>query len=335
MMTFRLSKIAALAFCLFGAQIGTAQDFDLDRIEQRLDSLESRYQQIQLVKKQLSTRGDSLAAIIHTLKAKSDRSFVEEHELENQLRVSQTIAGSTQAAYQNEALLLHELTVFAEKAFKNLNASIKILTENLQSAKDQNDAAAVKRLAGDLQRATILRSRCQGYLNAPPGNLPLIHIQISASDSPKQIKEKADFLLDQSDRFKKASEQIENKLKELSDEIDLRDRLSDFVDDLAAFDPATETVAGAGRRSANAAASETSQLNDSETRTSAGQPFALSHATQHLSDDWPTNIATLSTEDLESWLKQLQSQQRTLDATADSLAQKSAAFRKILDTKQP
>lgn len=332
----RLNLFFISIFLLIPLASTLAQQADVRTIATQLSELEMRYQQIQTHKKQLSTSADSLAEIIRKLKVKESRSFVEERELENQLRLSQSIASRTQNIYQNEALLLHELTVFSERAFKNLNETVKILTEKLQNAKQQKEEQRAKQLARELQSATQVRARCQGYLSAPPGNLPLINIQISDSDSPKQIREKADFLLDQSDRFKNAAQQVDKKLTELADEIELRHRLGDFVDDLAAFDPATETVSGASGKISGAAtlADESTKMNDAITPAISGQAIALNQPLPQISSDWPANISHLSTDELERWMKQLQQQQRNLAAKADSLARQSDTFRKTLNLKQ-
>ncbi|MFQ5633030.1 MAG: hypothetical protein ACE5I1_30040, partial [bacterium] len=202
-----------------------------------------------------------------------------------------------------------------------------------------NDDIEKKRFAVALQQATVLRNRCRQYINAMPFDIPVIEVRIQQDDSPKQIAQKADFLLDQSDRLKNTAERIDKKLNELQDEVELRGRLADFVDDLAAFDPGNESVTGANRNAENAAAavdqeSDFTAIGEKSRLGQLGADFPVSQFVLNLETNWPANTSQLSTDELENWITQLERQQNEIVAKSDSLVQRAKVFRNILESKE-
>jgi hypothetical protein len=327
------------AVVIFTARFAFAQVQALPAIQARLDSLETQYQLVQLQQKQLSERAGDLAEIINRLKTRRAKNLITERELERQLALSQALAERHQAAQQREAWLHNELMRFSEAVIKNLNNAIHSLGDSLRVAQAKRDDAGQRRSSANLQLATRLRNRCLAYLNTAPGAIPVVEIQLEPDDSPRQIAQKSDFMLDQSDRLKKAAGSIDKKLGEMKGEIELRRRLADFVGDLAAFDPRSESISGSIQRSENAVAATRDQANipDSDEKARFGQissDLSLSQIILNFETNWPANTAQLSSDELEEWIGQLERQQKQLLSTADSLAQKAREFRKILESKK-
>lgn len=336
-MKYNQTTAFLIAFAiLFSVRFTTAQVHELPELQARLDSLETQYQLVQLQKKQLSMQADSLTEIINRLKTQRTKNLISERELERQLGLSQTLAERHQAAQQRETFLHSELMRFSEDALKNLNETIKLITDSLQISQSKRDDAGKRRLSTNLQLANRLRNRCQAYLNISPGVIPVVEVQIETDDTPKQVAQKTDFILDQSDRLKSAAKRIGKKLGEMKGEIELRRRLTDFVGDLTAFDPRSESISGSIQRSEGALAVTEDQANLSDDQTRVGQisnDLSLSHILLNFETNWPTNTAQLSLDELEEWIEQLGRQQKQLISTADSLAQKAVEFRKILESK--
>lgn len=321
-----------LALLAAGMQPVTAQERELNLWSSRLDSMLMHLQALQAAQEQAARQADSLAVRIQALKSKHSANVVEARELEYRLRVSQEVAAHQQQIQRQTATTLHALVRFSEATLKNLNKMIDALTAQLAHASRPEERA---RLAASLHRATELRRRCLQYAGLPPQSIPIIDVQIEADDTPAQIEAKADFLLDQADRLQSAAARMAKKIDELRDELRLRNRLADFVDDLAAFDPGNELVQS-NTRSGTAALNATGESSGErvvDVKSGAPEITATAQVTPAsilLEPQWPANTTTLTSAELEAWISKLAQQRRQALHSADSLKHQAEAFRTLL-----
>jgi type IV secretory pathway TrbF-like protein len=327
-MAGRIIKQILAALLLLGSiAAAQAQSIQVPRLRAQLDSLEMRYRSASAASEVLSRQADSLAAVIKKRKSARAVNLLKDRALAEELQRSQTLANNLQTARQLQAVQLDSLIQKAEQTLKILNDEVTQLTLKFSAAKLEGNRDLQNRLATDLREVESLRQRCQTLLQNAPAPAPVIEVRANPDDSPEVLAQKADFLLDQSDRLRRSAAQAERKSKQVRQELTVRERLSDFVQDLRVFDPATETP-----RTANESATLTLDPGTDFNATPERVGFPAGAAQLILVNEqfWPQDIGQLSNADLKRWISRLELQQRQWLMQADSLAQRSKELRKSI-----
>lgn len=331
MVTKNMKRISLIA--LLFVQAAFAQTNSPRALISQLDSYESRYHSASAASEILSHQADSLAKVIQKRKSNNSRNILSDRALAEELKLSQELSGKLQNAQHFEEVQLDSLIRKAEQTLKILNDEVTRLTIQFSAAKSNGNSAQQKIFAGELREVEKLRQRCQTLLKNAPAPAPLMQVMIQPDDSPEVIAQKADFVLDQSDRLRRNAMQTEEKTNQMRQELAMRERLADFVQDLRVFDPSSEATQGApatGNRS-------TSPLGIPETESGA---FADRAATQPISNlllandaVWPQDISQLSNNDLKKWIAYLENQRRYWLAQADSLVKRALDMRNSINGK--
>lgn len=318
-----IKTIRVLAMLLLPAAAATAQTPAIEPLQAKMDSLLQQYDLTVRERQQLSARADSLAQIVQARK-QQDRNLVEARLLEADLQRSQQLSRRLQALQERENQLFAELVQFSETTLKKLNNDIGQISRALKRA--PKHSAVRDTLARHLQQAMALRTTCQTILAAAPIVVAITPVQVDSSDSPRKLAQKADFVRDQADRLKRAAGKMETRVAELRDEIYVRERLADFVDDLAMFDPSNENVS----TSASSADRSTTLLPETEAGNRppnitdlSGSVAALTGSILATPADWTKNVGELSPAEIRALIDKLSRQQKAWLAKADSLEQRA------------
>jgi len=329
---FTTMKRISLIALLFG-QVAFAQTDSLKALISQLDSFESRYRSASAAAEILSRQADSLAKVIQKRKSNNSRNILSDRALAEELKLSQELSGKLQDAQHFEEVQLDSLVRKAEQTLKILNDEVTRLTIQFSAAKANGNSAQQKIFAGELREVESLRQRCQTLLKNTPAPAPLMQVMIQPDDSPEVIAQKADFVLDQSDRLLRNAMQTEEKAKQVRQELAMRERLADFVQDLRVFDPSSEAAQGVSG-SSDPTRSPTGSLED------ASGSFADRASTQPinsllLANDtvWPQDISQLSNANLKKWITQLENQRKHWLAQADSLVKRALDMRNSINSK--
>jgi len=305
-----------LASSLVGAQTGPHRD-----LSAQLDSLEARYASAGQVSARLSRQADSLAAVIQKRKSRKSSSFLSDRALADELRRSQELANRLQLAQEAQAAQLDSLIRKSEHTLRILNDEVTRLTIQFSTAKLKGDTTEQQRLARALREASGMRERCLSLLQQAPDSAPLLEVKVDSNESPQVLAQKRDFLLDQADRMRRRATQADQKRRQLHDEASMRERLSDFVQDLRVFDPTGETP-----RSSDAGSKSLGTDNSGIIEAAPGRSGDYSSTARVFArgDEWPGNLTQLSDAELRRWMDRLVNQRRRWQAQADSLSQRAA-----------
>jgi len=325
---FTNMKRISLIALLFG-QVAFAQTDSPKALISQLDSYESRYRSASAATEILSRQADSLAKVIQKRKSDNSRNILSDRALAEGLRLSQELSGKLQAAQHLEAMQLDSLIRKAEQTLKILNDEVTRLTIQFSAAKSSGNSTQKKFFAGELREVEKLRQRCQALLKNSPAPAPLMQVMIQPDDSPEMIVQKTDFVLDQSDRLRRNAQQTEEKAKQVRQELAMRERLADFVQDLRVFDPSAEAAQGAPK-SGEVTAGPQGESGSFADRASAQPISSLLLANDSV---WPQDISQLSNADLKKWIAHLENQRKYWLAQADSLVKRALDMRKSIDRK--
>jgi chromatin segregation and condensation protein Rec8/ScpA/Scc1 (kleisin family) len=321
-------KKLALTIFLFG-QIAFGQGVSQQELTAQLDNYEANYHRANDAAENLSRRADSLAKVIRKRKSDKSRNILSDRALAEELRLSQELAGKLQKAQHFEEVQLDSLIRKAEQTLKILNDEVTRLTIQFSAAKSAGNSAQQKNLAAELREMERLRQRCQTLLKNAPAPAPLMQVIVQPDDSPEQIAQKSDFMLDQADRLRRHAAQAEGKSKQLRQELTMRERLADFVQDLRVFEPAGETPRAAAGVAGQRSNTEPTSVDAARETIANLTPMLI--ANEQL---WPQDPTRLSDTDLKKWVARLESQQRQWIAQADSLARQAQQIKKLIN-RQP
>lgn len=321
MFTRRL-KIFVMTGALGMSTALSAQSSETRQSKAEVDSLTARLTQVQASQALMSKRADSLAQAITRLKLQKP-SPLNAPVLENALRNSQTLAEALQKTQSEEQFLDQALGQKAEKLLRNLNADLDRLTLAARQASQRKEKQLGKQLQQELKLCRQWQEHCQRVLDSPPTKILIYEVRANPEDDAATLARKADFLRDQSDRLVRETERLEHKLADLRREESLRDRMREFEQEIVMLEPSNE--GSQQQTSSRDVGAQGTGLSDGSTRGSEGTQATSSFAgTLIFAFNWPNNIANLSMQDLNDWIKHVQQAQKRLRAQADSLKQRAA-----------
>ncbi|MDQ7053464.1 MAG: hypothetical protein Q9P14_11415 [candidate division KSB1 bacterium] len=212
-----------------------AQSAPLDSLQARLDQLQANIAAVRAQKSRLSQQIDSLSAELQVQKQKTG--ILSRRAVSRQLQRSDRLANEYDRLQHREALLLNELIRTAESGEAWLRDWITRMVQQRPSGE-----AAMRDWSERLRHVQRLRQRCQAILQQEPPRLTLFRITLQPDDPPEVAQRKIQLLLDQADRLQQLTRQTQKRMAELQNEMTLRQRLAEFMQDIRLTDPATEAV---------------------------------------------------------------------------------------------
>lgn len=263
------------------------------------------------------------AALIQELKAKNELNYFQRQKLEGLLKDSQDISNrmtnfDSEIRKMNQRLVKtgnELLTIYDSEIKKSLkNLETKDLPQEYRKTILQNIE-------------TLRRKKENVKSRIGPGSaieIRMSQLRIKQDDTPKRIKQKADLLKDQEDKFRRLASRLNSQKEELKKELNLRNRIGDLVTDLALFDQQEEilsTLPPQAVRTQNLNSPDESQANTDLGATR--NPGANDLFFVGLKD---FNFSVLPSDQLEEILEGLAKQEQRAKVKADSLRRQADVF---------
>lgn len=284
---------------------------------------------------QLSYQVDSLGVVIDGLKKQSG--FFNERKLARVLAQSHTIANKLVIVREEIYEKMQSLQNSARAILDSLQIVNAQVAGKLLQAEAHKDTLEENRYIAELQAIRQLMQRCRRHLATALFPEGLSHVTIDSTETDESLQRKLDFILDQADRLKKQSGILSEKRRSLQTELHMRNRISDFVDDLALTEPRLEVARSNQEKSQTVGGIDT-ELNDSVVNTRGVlQPNQLDFSRSFLflfDRDFFSNIENLSVQDIEKWIEILQKQEKRWGVQADSLVHKAKQLEKLMQTRE-
>jgi len=307
-----------------------------------LNHKENRLAELLREKGKMEKEASKLSNEIARLKSKENLNRFQHSTLEDFLREAESLAQALAALNREIEEKREGFYRFIEKRTLEIDNEIRKTLERLENT---NKKSRQKGLFGTIKN---LREERQQLREKLPVELLIAirydEIEITPDDTPEEIREKADALKDTEDKFRFELTLIDQQITEIQDEADLRERMNEFLKDVAFFDEADLLVdddpvnpsrnAEGLRASADFATSENSPDEEKSQFDVDLQTVQLLETNIPL----PINLDTQTFEELEDWLQFLKKQQELLLKRADELAQKADTYyqkAKELDLKEP
>jgi len=269
------------------------------------------------------------AAQIQELKNKSELNYFQHQKLEGLLKDSQDLS-NRMANFDSE---IHKMN---RRLVKIGNELLTIydgeIRKSLNNLENKDLSQGYRKTI--LQNIETLRRKKKNVKNRIGQEntikIRMSQLRIAPEDTPRKIKQKADLLKDQEDKFRHLANRLSSQREELTKELNVRNRIDDLVTDLALFDQQEEilgnlTTSDGGSRSAAADASNPSaEITPGLSASEANLVFV---------GQKDFDFSTLSTEQLEEVIESLMAQEKRAEVKADSLGRQAETFYKAV--KQP
>ncbi|MBC7187463.1 MAG: hypothetical protein H5U38_10550 [Calditrichaeota bacterium] len=308
---------AVIAFGALGGAAALAQT--------RADSLEAlarRYEQrLVMVDKErakAAARFDKAAQRVNRLKAEP-QNFVQRYRLERALRELQALAEETESLERQQQELQAALDTTLVTLWRHYDAEVTRLAESLEEGAGRVSHAAWQEKVRALALLRRKRAEVAGRIAVVPAVVDSIpRWALSPEDDHRRLEDKAALLLDRAARLRQEASSADKRLKQLREEVTLRERLNELVSEVALFDQRDETarpMAQGGSR----AALETGPGRGATDYAAAGAASS-SGVVAPAGRLWSTDPSQLSTAEARIFMRELEAQKGHLLALADTLA---------------
>ena len=298
----------------------------------KIDSLESIIAQNDSLIMELTQEHEKLleqleikGTTITDLKNQDELSFLQRRRLEGLLQEFQSVSNK---AEQLDILLQEKQTAQIDlkqelwRAYQHaIDELLSYMTENINTMNN------VQRQRYLDQVKTLRAKRIA--LAANLGSLPFAQttqmlLTIKPTDDYRRIKDKADLLKDHEDQIRNNVAQIDKKIVRFKQEIELREKLTDFIDDVSLFEHHDEAIASAQKATQTLVEDALNFYNEFErTNAGGGQSGTLIDIGESL---WEIDPSFLSLEEAEIIILLFEEYKTALSTQADSLAVRAKDF---------
>lgn len=315
-----------------------ANEIEIAELEIQIDKLDSIWNVLQSQIKDLNKQAKTKAQAIADLRREEPLNFIERQHLESLLKESLTLTQKIENLQREMNHIQQELKTKRSELIdiydRKFESLLKILDSN-PSALQRKESLA------ELQRIKMKKAKIQEPLFHEQLFLPEMKIifKIEDNDTPHRLKEKADYLKDQEDRHRRHATRLYKKTSELEKELNLREKMSDFINDLALFDQQEEPLQK--NKATESISNNTYTDKFSEETAVDNRGFATYREKNFILDNIFLNpeiqtasLQSLTISDLEIILKKLKKEKDRINRIADSLNIQAELFYKAAQARK-
>jgi hypothetical protein len=315
--------ISILAFGVHGTSIfGQSRIDSLEIVIAKYDSsLAVFITQKDNITAQISTMSEKIAG----LKREKDMSYLQRRRLEGLLQEFQMLSEKVDTVENKIYILQGEQTSFKQKLYQAYQTEINVLFSTFAKNIDNTDAATRQ---AQIQQIAKLRGKKVALATSsdflPYTQSDQLNLTIKPTDDRRQIRDKADRLKDSEDKIRKSIEQVDKKILRLRQEIDLREQLGDFMNDVSLFEQRDEAIVSAQQSSQAAVENSIDWFNEyGGVRAEAAEANAITDIGESL---WGIDPVLLSSQEAEIIILLFEEYKLILQLQADDLKARAKLF---------
>ncbi|HGJ67160.1 TPA: hypothetical protein ENS27_17505 [bacterium] len=338
-----LQILIALVFA--SAQLSFAED-KIITLKGQLSSLEIRKSQLESEKFSLVNEGDNLSYKIEDLKRQSESGLgiIGRFRLSQNLRKAQNLSEKIQNIDREIYSLNNQIEQVKSILTNEYETQINLLIQKAGKTNNVNEKKALLGKISEYQSSRNLLKRSEKQKSEP---INIAKIDISEHDSPKEIREKADLIIDIANKTNARISSIDLRINKLRDELRTRKKLDEFADEISFFG---ERVAK-GQVVSKATGDQLKEDVEIDAKTKSDNPIILTRQPETLDTSDDKTIKTSETSiksvmksnslsaeytevpqsKLVEELKNLEKQKQELKKELTSLTNKADSFRKKAD----
>ncbi len=227
--------ILQILIALFFVIAGSAYPEDkITILNDELSSLDKQKQQLESEKLVLVNEGDELSFKIEELKRHSDSGLgiIGRFKLSHNLRKAQRLSEDTQNLDRKILTIKKQINDKKALLVKEYELQINSFIQKLSSINNmQEKKAFLEKIREYQSSASQLRESEKQELET----IDITKLDIKEHDSPKEIREKSDLIIDVANKTNARISIIESRIVNLKDELKTREKLDEFADEISFF----------------------------------------------------------------------------------------------------
>jgi len=310
-----------------------SDEIEIEKLEVQIATLDSIWNELQSRYKYLSERAKEKAQRISNLRREEPLSFIKRRQLESLLKESLVLTQEMENLHLKIKNIRQDLKAKRDTLIRLYDQQIERLLKILES----NPSATQRKITlAELRKIKEKKSSIQKPLFQEQLFLrePKIILKINENDTPHSLKEKADYLKDQEDRHRKYANNLEEKIKELEKELNLRERMADFISDLALFDQQEEPLQKKGTEISSAEFRPTEVPIDNREETSYQEKDLISNDNFLNPEVGTYSLQSLTVSDIEVLIERLKKEQLKTNKASDSLSIQAEKFYQAAEARK-
>lgn len=296
-------------------------------LENEISALEAKVEELKSRQATLNSEINELAQQISDLKQKENLNIFQRRRLEGYLKSSQKLILQIENL---NAQLISTGRDISTKRKQLINLYELRLEEIINQLNDKNKSELQKKyLADTLTLIKQKREQVQAKIDLEI-QTPINMNEISQENgyTYEDYKEKADWMKDQEEKFRKNGEEIDRIVNNLQAEIEIREKMSELEQDISLFSHRDEPLAH--EKTSTSGRAITGEKNEVDFLGNAYLQDAL-NSRSSLLPLFPNlsvskDISNLSNLDIQDFIKELQKRKKQLISSADSLNLKAKEY---------
>ena len=303
---------------------------DIAALETEIYQLDSTLTAFQQQSNQWTTQADDLARQISELKRDASLNFIERQRLESRLKESLKLTQAIEALQPRIKQTQKELR---EKRSQLIGLYDQRLEALLNALHAKPDKQARQLALAEMNTINRKRAALQNFLitGIPPAQQPGPLLKIEETDTPQSLKRKGDFMKDQQERYQSYAWQLGETISGFEKELTLRQRMSDFMNDLSLFDHQDEALQASAEAGAKALDAGVATYDENQGRWLGDDKNQIQPGAGNLgylpgAEGYAAQREPLSNADLETLIKELKSERATFQQFSDSLGARADTF---------
>ena len=307
--------------------------FNYARAEDKIKSVEilyydcvSQLDSMDVAIRTFQHQSDSLAQIISDIKEKGEPGFFESRKLNGHLRTSLQLASEQERSIEYEQKLKNRKNSLADSLIVlytfRIDSLINVAENKIKGQTSKSDI--IQQLGQLRNKRANLQQTSSAFVSSSSKESPILE----PDDTPKEIEAKADFFRDQEDKARQHATLIESRINNVQEEITIRKRMAEFVDDIRLFDQREEAFTSnsdnlLSTESKNAPSDVDSRGGYFDFETVVGANDVSITATDQLLQ---YNFQNMPIYEIDEYIRLLEVEKQKLLSTADSLSKVAEEF---------
>ncbi|MBN1350211.1 hypothetical protein JXJ21_12425 [candidate division KSB1 bacterium] len=298
------------------------------KLESEIAAIDSVVTEMQLKYDRLRSETTQKSEQVAALKREQSISFIQRQKLESLLQESVALTNEIERLQVQIQVRRKQQNEMRSKLIRLYDEELDRLLMALKPQPAEENRAI---LIEGIQNIRAKKLAALGEISKQvdlllPGK---IELKIEVNDTPTSLKRKGDFVKDQEERYRKYIAQIDQKITDLRKDRTLRERMADFIGEMAFFDQRDETIQ-------NLKTNFPAADNDAATlgRDAESENYGTIHADSYLLLN--AEIQMLASQpptarSLDELIEKLEQDKVKLKITADSLSQRANEFYKATE----
>lgn len=318
-----LSFLLLLGFA--SVELLSSQDENIHKLETDLSVLRARQDSLVSAMEKRKARIDSLSALTT---APGNSGLLERGQRDRLLREIQTLA----EMQENSSVALNRLRQDEKGVLSRLSGVYHSLEQSLVDSLQNPNLSAEAKAALTDRLAEIRKKQSEILLirnNPPPGRATDMELYIDSNDMPVDIEAKALLLRDRVEIHRQKAQELKERSIKVQQEVKLRQRIADMVDDVRLFDARDEAVTQStlnGIVAENRSAKYFDNTHEGALTPSDMGGLANTSSVMNANELLNLDVQTLPDYDIRDYLSDLEKQQKRLLLEADSLSRVADRF---------